>query len=209
MLRAILSALLAVMLLLSCACADGIGISYDEFMDSYTQNVLFINDNTGRYLLPHSPVREYDAQGRRIWRVNKGSLAFEMHMDESNFQVVRCVITLTAPEGLKQGTVQYNDFATAGYHSYAMLMAFSPADTPAERYAVVEAVNEGLKATGAFAMEVGDYHLDATNAYGAATIRLQNAFLMDDFMQETPQPAEGEPEVEIHDGTEDEDSLAG
>ena len=196
--RAILSILLVVMMLFTCASAAGIGISYDEFVDSYTQNVLFINDNTGRYLLPHTLVREYDAEGRRIWRVNKGSLAFEMHMDESNFQVVSCVITLTAPEGLKPGTVQYNDFATAGYHSYAMLMAFSPKATPAERYEVVETVNEGLKATGAFAMELGDYHLDATNAYNTATLRLQNALLMDDFLgpEDAPETT-GEPEVQI------------
>ena len=60
------------------ACGAGIGVSYDEFVTRYTENVLFINDNTGRHLLPHTLVRDYDANGRRIYTVNKGALSMEM-----------------------------------------------------------------------------------------------------------------------------------
>ena len=58
--------LLAAALLLSGACAEGIGQSYKAFEASYAENVVFINENTGRMLLPHSLERDYDARGKRM-----------------------------------------------------------------------------------------------------------------------------------------------
>jgi len=190
------------------ASAAGIGLTYDEFMDLYTQNVLFINANTGRHLLPHTPQRDYDSNAKRFYRVQAGALAMEIHMDESGTQVASCTITLTAPSGMSHGDVLYQDFTTAGYHSYAMLMALSPAASPAERYALVEEVNSGIaQGGGSYQTYAGDYRLTCTNADGAVTLLAENELFIRTFIEEETGEAD-QPEVTITDSEED-NSKAG
>ena len=140
--------LLAAVLLLASACAEGIGQTYKAFEASYAENVVFINANTGRMLLPHTLQRDYDDHGKRMYRINRGGLAVEMHMDESGERIARLIVSLTAPDNMQYGDTIYSDFATAGYHSYAILMAMDSAQQPADRYSVVERVNQGIKQNG-------------------------------------------------------------
>ena len=202
-----LTVLLALSLCMS-ASAAGIGITYDEFVDLYTENVLFINANTGRHLLPHTLQRDYDADAKRFYRVQSGALSMEMHMEESGTQIASCTIVLTAPEGMSYGDARYNDFTTSGYHSYAMLMALSPASTPVERYALVEEVNTGLaQNAGSYETYAGDYRLTCTSAGSSVTLKMENELYIRTFIEDLPEE-EPQPEVEITDADE-ENSKAG
>lgn len=200
-----LTVLLAVSLCMS-ASAAGIGITYDEFVDLYTENVLFINANTGRHLLPHTLQRDYDADARRFYRVQAGALSMEMHMEDSGTQVASCTIILTAPEGMSYGDARHNDFTTSGYHSYAMLMALSPASAPVERYALVEEVNAGLAQNeGSYQTYAGDYRLTCTSEGNTVTLLAENELYIRTFVEEAPEET-AEPEVEITDGESDEEN---
>lgn len=209
MLKHILSILLAAALLISCACAEGIGCTYKAFEASYAENVVFINENTGRMLLPHSLERDYDDLGKRMYRINRGALAVEMHMDESGERIAQLIVTLTAPAQMSYGDLTYTDFATAGYHSYAILMAMDPAENPVDRYSVVERVNWGIKHTGGmFETSVGDYSLLCRSENGVATLTFDCGILSPQLPEEEEETA---PEIDITDPetAEEENSLAG
>ena len=201
--------LLAVALLLSAACAEGIGQTYKGFEASYAENIVFLNANTGRMLLPHSLQRDYDALGKRMYRVNRGALALEMHMDESGERIARLIVTLTAPGSMVFGDTVYNDFATAGYHSYAILMAMDPTESALERYSAVERVNWGVKQNGGvFSTEVGDYQLECRSENGVAVLTFVNSILSPARPVKTEEPV---PEINISETEEEEEenSLAG
>lgn len=192
MMRRILSLVLALILLAaSSACANDIGRSYKTFEALYAENIVFINENTGRHLLPHSTTRDYDAEGRRIYRINSGALTVEIHLDDMAEQIASCLITLTAPTDMKYGDAKHYDFTTSGYHSYALMMAMHEGATPYERYALVTEVNAGLAATssGLYETQVGDYRLKCNNANGVATLLFENQLLMD---TEPDEPVEEE-----------------
>ena len=196
-------------LLLSAACAEGIGQTYKAFEASYAENIVFINENTGRMLLPHTLQRDYDDRGKRMYRINRGGLAVEMHMDESGERIARLIVTLTAPENMQYGDTIYSDFATAGYHSYAILMAMDSAQQPVDRYSVVERVNWGIKHTGGlFETDVGDYALVCRSEGNTATLTFTSSILLPDHPEEEEIMA---PEIDILDSEEPEegDSLAG
>ncbi len=195
-------------LFLTSAAAEGIGQTYKAFEAAYAENIVFINENTGRMLLPHSLTRDYDQDGKRMYRISRGALSVEMRMDATGERIAELTVTLTAPAQMSYGDVAYVDFATAGYHSYAILMAMDPAATPAQRYSTVEQVNWGIKQHGGtYEMAVGDYTLHCTSENGVATLRFTNDLLM-------PKPAEEEPPAPGTDiieepGEDEENSLAG
>ena len=209
MLKTILSIILAAALLLSGACAEGIGQTYKAFEASYAENVVFINENTGRMLLSHSLERDYDSRGKRMYRINRGALAMEMHMDESGERIASLTVTLTAPSHMSYGDTTYTDFATAGYHSYAILMAMDPSKQPVERYSVVERLNWGVKHTGGlFETEVGDYAVLCRSENGMAQISFTCGMLAPERAEEEATSA---PEIDISDpeNVDEENSLAG
>lgn len=194
--RKLTSILLALLLLsvLGTAGADGVGVSLTTFEDLYAQGVQFINDNTGRHLLPHDLTRDYDPNGNRMYRLDKGALHMELYLQDMTEQISRLIITLTAPAYMSYGDAEYNDFAVAGYHSYALLMAMSPEETNAERYSLVDMINWGIKQYGgAFDIEVGDYRLKCVNANNTATMTFENALLVP---KETPLPETENPPAE-------------
>ena len=201
--------LLAAVLLLVSACAEGIGQTYKAFEASYAENVVFINANTGRMLLPHTLQRDYDDHGKRMYRINRGGLAVEMHMDESGERIARLIVSLTAPDNMQYGDTIYSDFATAGYHSYAILMAMDSAQQPVDRYSVVERVNQGIKQNGGvFETSVGDYELVCRSEGNTATLTFASSILLPQFPEKEEKTV---PEIDILDSGEPEegDSLAG
>ena len=173
--------LLILLCLIGTASAEDLGRTYKHFEAAYAENIVFINENTGRHLLPHTPTRDYAANGNRIYRIQSGTLSVEIHLDDLAEQIARCQITLTAPENLKYGSSQHHDFNTAGYHSYALIMAMDASATPYERYALVNRINEGLAASGAepFVTQAGDYRLTCTSAGGVATMLFENELFME------------------------------
>lgn len=147
------------------------GVFYDTFVNNYSENITFINDNTGRRLLPLI-FNEGKQNGRSVNSVLSGALSAELVLDDSGKLIEECRIVLAAPVGLSYGTSAYEDFTTSGYHSYALLMAMDASLQPADRYALVTRVNDGLAATseGQFFAQVGAYSLSCTREDGTATL---------------------------------------
>ena len=182
-------------------------MSVGTFEELYADNVVFINKHEGRYLLPHTLERDYDANAKRLYRVNRGALSMEMHMADDNETIASCTLILTAPMGLTLGTVVYNDFATAGYHCYAMLMAFHPGAAPEDRLSIVDEVNWGLKQYGGtYQTHVGDYTVSSKTENNVATIIISNELLMP---ASTPAPAETPDDAPDEGNTEDDGSYIG
>lgn len=201
--------LLALLLcsLLTPALADDFGQSYDLFEEYYAQSITFINDNTGRHLLPHTPARDFDKLGNRFYIYAGGALRAEVYLDDLASQIARCCITLTAPANMQYGDNLYRDFITAGYHSYALIMAMHDSADPAERYALVEAVNSGLAANGGvFETEVGDYRLTCTSQNGVATMLFENALLLSSI-EEAPVQESAPAEEDAEDSGEEDEFL--
>ncbi len=177
MTKRIIPALLLVCAMLVCAPAamgDTLnGRQYEAFLQSYEENIAFINQNTGRHLLPLVLTRGESNEdgGHRAYELYGDVLRVTVRLDQTNQVIELCQIVLTAPVGLSYGTAEYNDFATSGYHSYALLMAMHTAPEPAARYKLVTAVNEGMEASdGLYQTQVGLYSLTATRVQNAATI---------------------------------------
>ena len=175
---------LIVLLLLLCAftgaaAADDFGQNYQDFQTLYAENVDFINDNTGRHLLPLTFTGAFDKEGERYYVLASGALYAEIYLDDLASQIASCEITLAAPADMTYGDSKHNDFTTSGYHSYALLMAMSKAPTAAERYALVEEINNGIaQNAGVYETQVNDYRLSCLSANGTATMRFENELLL-------------------------------
>lgn len=177
--RRMIACLLLLCALTGAAAADDFGQSYDLFQSRYAQSVEFINDNTGRHLLPLSFSGSFNSEGERIYVLESGALYVEIKLDDLASQIASCKITLTAPAGMKHGDSQYNDFTISGYQSYALLMAMHDSEEAYQRYLLVEEVNNGLAANaGAYETQVGDYQLTCTSENGVATMLFENELLL-------------------------------
>lgn len=179
MMRRILACILLLCALTGAAAADDFGQSYERFQTLYAENVTFINENTGRHLLPLDFEAAFDGEGERIYVLASGALSAQVKLDDLASQIASCLVTLTAPEGMTYGDSLHNDFTTSGYHSYALLMAMHGSPDAAQRYALVEAVNSGLAANGgAYETQVGDYRLTCRSENGVATMLFENELLL-------------------------------
>jgi len=165
-------------LMCTAALADDFGQTYDAFVDSYAENITAINQSSGRMLLPHSTQRDYDSESRRFYRINGGSLAAEIHMDDSGKIIRTCQIILSAPEGMRYGSKQHSDFTVAAYHSYALLMAMDKSPTAYERYALVQRTEEALAQADTWETSVGDYRLTCTRVGQTVTFLFENALYL-------------------------------
>ena len=193
--RKLFALILLLCALTGAAAADDFGQSYDLFQTLYAENVDFINDNTGRHLLPLTFTGAFDEEGERIFVLASGALYAQIKLDDLAEQIAYCQIMLSAPAGMSYGDSLHNDFITSGYHSYALLMAMSKAETAFDRYALVEEVNNGLADNaGAYETQVGDYVLTCTSQDGVATMLFENELLMGTGLEETEEEA---PTIEI------------
>ncbi|MDD3334359.1 MAG: hypothetical protein PHI98_02470 [Eubacteriales bacterium] len=197
-----LSVGLILLLLLGSSVALGAtlsGISYNSFLASYEENITFINENTGRHLLPLGITKRDSGEGdgRTVYEITGEVLSLTVRTDPTGGIVEMCQMVLTAPAGMEIGNAAYNDFTTSGYHSYALLMAMDVASTPAERYALVQKVEEGLKQSeGSFTTQIGLYALVCTNTSGTVTLSFENSAVVapestaESIESETPAPDE-------------------
>lgn len=195
--RKVIGCLLLLCLLAGAAAAEDFGQSYDRFQTLYAENVTFINENTGRFLLPLDFEGDFNSDGVRIYVLANAMLTAEVLLDDMASQIASLQITLTAPEGMTYGDSQHSDFTVSGYHSYALLMAMSNSQDPVERYRLVEEVNDGLATGGGnYETQVGDYRLTCTSGNNVACMRFENSLLMTTGV-ETEDADEETPSVEI------------
>lgn len=162
------------LLLPAAALAQGArGQQIDVFLAYYEENVSFINQNTGRHLLPlvFASSKSQEGDGRMVYQSFGDVLNVTVRTDPSKEMVEMCQIILTAPSGMEIGNAIYNDFTSSGYHSYALLMAMDGNADPAKRYELVTRVEEGMKQNnGAFMTLEGAYNLTCTNLSGTVTL---------------------------------------
>ena len=197
MMRRLLCVLLMALLVCPAALAEDFGQTYDAFVASYAENITALNQSTGRMLLPHSLQRDYDLNSKRFYRINSGSLAVEIHMDEAGQVISRCQIVLSAPDG----DSRYADFTVSAYHSYALIMAMDKSASAYERYKLVEQVESGMALSDTYGATVGDYRLTCTRVGQTATFLFENALLL---------PSEPiVPEADDEAPDEEEDALIG
>lgn len=193
--RRLLALILMLFVLTGAATAEDFGQSYDDFQTLYSESVTFINENTGRFLLPLDFEGDFNSDGVRIYVLSSGTLTAQVMLDDMASQIASLQITLTAPEGMKYGDNQHSDFVISGYHSYALIMAMHASADPVERYRLVEEVNNGLAANGGqYQTQVGDYRLTCQSQNGTATMLFENSLLMRTTVEE---PEEEMPSVEI------------
>ena len=195
--RKLLALVLLLCALAGAAAADDFGQSYIDFQTLYSENIHFINENTGRFLLPLDFSGEFDSEGDRIYVISSGALYAEIKLDDLAEQIAYCNINLTAPAGMTYGDSKHNDFTVSGYHSYALLMAMSKAGTAVERYQLVEEVNAGIaENAGVYETQVGDYRLKCLSANGTATMRFENELLMGTGLETEEESADVE--ITVH-----------
>ncbi len=178
MMRRLLCLLLTVLLVCPAALADDFGVLYDDFIASYAENITALNQSAGRMLLPHSPTRDYDAKAQRYYRINSGSLAAEIHLDDSGKVISTCQIVLTAPEGMKYGDAAYTNFTVSALHCYALIMAMDDAPTAYERYALVQRLESALSQAESCEDAAGDYRITCTRSGQSATFLFENDLLL-------------------------------
>lgn len=189
--RRILILTVLLVLCAASACAQTVtGLTYEMFMESYAQNLDFINDNAGRHLLPLIPSKR-DAgwgDGREYREILGDVLSLVIRTEPISEIIESCQITLTAPPNMSYGDVLHRDFTTSGYQSYGMLMAMSTAMTAYERYLLVDEVEAGLAAgQGTYQRLLGVYELLATSENGTVTMLFTNTTALP---TPTPVPSE-------------------
>ena len=83
-----------------------LGRGYEDFELCYADNLDFINQNTGRHLLPLVLAKgEANADGgHRMYELLGDVLRVTIRLDQSNQIIERCEIVLTAPAGMSYGT---------------------------------------------------------------------------------------------------------
>ncbi len=214
--KRILALLLVFVLMQSCAAAQELtGQRYTTFVEYYSQNITFLNDNTGRHMLPlviassQSDARD----GRMIYQIFGDVLSLWIQTDTSGEIIEMCEITLTAPSGMTYGDATYADFQVSGFHSHALLMAMHTGTDAYDRYDLVTSVEEGLLESDYFSKQVGVYALDCTRLNNSVVLAFVNSGLMsvavpenDQINQVEGETFEQEEEVVVE---EEPNSLAG
>lgn len=208
--KKILAILGALLLLFQVALSEEVPpLRWDDFMDAYRENLTFINQNTGKHLIPLSVTRGNDADGHKLYTIAGEIVSGMIRLDITGEAIEICTVRLTAPEGLSYGDALYNDFTVSGYHSYALLMAMSPEEEPIKRYELVTQVNDLLKKQdNPRPITLGRYRLEPVRMNNTVILQLT----ADWYKDEEPLPgdsveimpddeveieAEGDTEVEV------------
>lgn len=161
------------------------GMAYELYKLNYEEDVSFINNNTGRHMLPMLLSESVDEDdGSLRFAIIGDTLTLEGKTDPMRVYIEVLSLKLTTPSAdLQPGTILYSDFETSAYHSYALLMAMDASATALERYALVTRVNEGLKqalegGSRGVVMQVGAYELTVERDELSSTMTFVNSSLV-------------------------------
>lgn len=139
------------------------GQNISTFLTYYKEDVSFINSNTGRHLLPvELDTLDLNDNGREQYQSYSDALHVTISADAAGI-IESCEIRLLLPEGMVYGNSLHRDFITAGYHSYAFIMAMHVAADPSSRYLLVEEISKALDDNfGFYERQLGAYTITCT-----------------------------------------------
>lgn len=169
------------------------GQSLEVFMNQYSEDVYFINDNTGYHLMPLIISKQGSGadDGRVVFSLKSDQLTVFGTTGRDGSTIDRCAITLTAPADMTVGDAVYNDFVLSAYHCYALLMAMEGSAQPAERYAVVDLIEQAIAdGGGTGAVQRGVYALTGEKTDTTVVLTFENTRAIPD---ETKPPADDAP----------------
>ena len=127
--------------------APASGMPLSTFGLNYEENVYFINNNTGRHLLPLRIAQEsMDEDTRQIrFAIIGDTLSLTGATDVDGQVVDTCLITLTLPGDYASNTLSQSDYEISGYHCYALLMAMDGNAAAEDRYELVSQAEQALR----------------------------------------------------------------
>lgn len=171
------------------------GMPYKDFLQSYSDNVQFINQCENRFMLPlvFSSATSGHGDGRMLYQIFGDVLSITIRTDPTDTYIEFCEIKLTAPEGMEVGSSVYNDFAISAYQCYALQMAMDNRATPYDRFALVSDTNAALKLNPVYSIQLGVYAMNCISENGTVTISFVNATAdptPSPEPEETPAPTE-------------------
>lgn len=149
------------------------GQTISTFLTYYKEDVSFINENTGRHLLPADlDIIDLNDNGRQQYTTSSDALYVTVTVNAAGI-IESCDIRLLIPEGMVYGNSLHRDFITAGYHSYAFIMAMHVSAEPASRYLLVEEISTALEDNfGAYERKLGAYTITCTRVAGEGAVFL-------------------------------------
>ena len=169
--RRILAALLPLLLLFPAGALALTGQSISTFETYYKENVVYINDNTGRHLLAKDlSILDLEDNGRMQYFTYDDALQVTIAADSTGI-IESCEIRLLIPEGTVYGNSLYLDFVNAGYHSYAFIMAMHLAAEASSRYLLVQEISDKLDENdGYYERQLGSYTITCTRVLGEGAV---------------------------------------
>ena len=140
-------------------------------MTYYKENVSFINENTGRHMLPiELEVTDLGDAGRKQYSVYSDALNVTVAADSAGI-IETCEIRLLYPEGAQQGNSLYLDYTAANYHSIAFIMAMHVSPAPESRFYLAEELRHELQVNfGAYQRQLGAYTISCISVAGEGVV---------------------------------------
>jgi hypothetical protein len=147
------------------------GQNMPTFETYYKDNISYINSNTGRHMLPLTlETLDLSDNGRMQYSTYSDALHVTITADAAGI-VETCDIRLLVLEGMVLGNSLYQDFTTAGYHSYAFIMAMHVSAEPSSRYLLVQEISTALKDNfGFYERQLGAYTITCTRVIGEGAV---------------------------------------
>ena len=185
-------AALCIALLLPAAALALTGQNISTYLAYYKDDVAFLNENTGRHLLPVTLEELPLDNGRTQYSSYSETLHVTIRTDAEG-TIETCEIRLLIPEGMEYGNSLHRDFITAGYHSYAFIMAMHASAEPSSRYLLVQEISAALEDNfGYYERQLASYTVTCTRVIGEGAVFIfsNNGIFNPDIPggQETPEP---------------------
>ncbi|MBE0601446.1 MAG: hypothetical protein IH607_06625 [Firmicutes bacterium] len=176
------------------------GQNISTFLTYYKEDVTYINENQDRHMLPiEFETTDLKDGGRIQYSVRSDALNVTITADGDGI-IESCEIRLLYPEGAQPGNSLYLDYATAQFHSLALIMAMHVSTDPASRiYLAVEIRDNLIANQGVYDRQLGSYTINCIRVVGEGAVYM---FTNDGLSPAVEEPADGGPTPEPLDDSE-------
>jgi hypothetical protein len=185
------------------------GQSVSTFETYYKDDITYLNDASGRHMLPKDlTALDLGDNGRTQYSYSDNVLQVTVAADAAGI-IESCEIRLLYPEGAAEGNSLYLDFVTANYHSLAFLMAMHVSSEVSSRFLLVQEIATAMEQnSGTYDRQLGSYSVSCIKVTGeGAVFTFTNNGLQTAQPAETAQPADGGQDAPVQDEPADEEPL--